>query len=101
MAAIHSGEFKRDAVRIGLTSGLTRRQVASDLGVGHSTLGKWVRAVSEESKLPTQDAELLRENERLRKENRILREEREVLKRWRCSWRCADPQLSVSPDGGN
>ena len=27
MAAIHSGEFKRDAVRIGLTSGLTRRQV--------------------------------------------------------------------------
>ena len=56
-----------------LTSGLTRRQVASDLGVGHSTLGKWVRAVSEEAKVPAQDAELLRENERLRKENRILR----------------------------
>ena len=31
MAAIHSDEFKRDAVRIALTSGLTRRQVASDL----------------------------------------------------------------------
>ena len=49
--------------------------------VGHSTLGKWVRAFSEESKVPAQDAELLRENERLRKENRILREEREVLKK--------------------
>ena len=47
MAAIHSDEFKRDAVRIALTSGLTRRQVASDLGVGHSTLGKWVRMFSE------------------------------------------------------
>lgn len=35
----HSDEFKRDAVRIALTSGLTRRQVASDLGVGLSTLG--------------------------------------------------------------
>jgi hypothetical protein len=37
MAAIHSDEFKRDAVRIALTSGLTKRQVASDLGVGLST----------------------------------------------------------------
>ncbi len=27
MAAIRSDEFKRDAVRIALTSGLTRRQV--------------------------------------------------------------------------
>ena len=56
MAAIHSDEFKRDAVRIALTSGLTRRQVASDLGIGLSTLGKWVRAVSEEAKVPAQDA---------------------------------------------
>ena len=31
MAAIHSDEFKRDAVRIGLTSGLTRRQVACQI----------------------------------------------------------------------
>jgi len=60
--------------RIALTSGLTRRQVASDLGVGLSTLGKWVRAVAEEAKAPEQDADLLRENERLHKENRILRD---------------------------
>ena len=74
MAAIHSDAFKRDAVRIALSSGLTRRQVASDFGIGLSTPGKWVRAVSDEAKVPAQDAELLRENERLRKENRILRD---------------------------
>lgn len=34
MAATHREEFKRDAVRIALTSGLTKRQVASDLGLG-------------------------------------------------------------------
>jgi transposase len=73
MAAIHSDAFKRDSVRIALSSGLTRRQVASDFGIGRSTPGKWVRAVSEEAKVPAQDAELLRENERLRKENHILR----------------------------
>ena len=76
-----SDEVKRDAVRIALTSGLTRGQVASDLGVGLSTLGTWVRAVSLEAKVPAQDAELPRKNERLRKEHRILREEREVPKK--------------------
>jgi transposase len=36
MAAIHSGAFKRDAVRIASTSGLTRRQIASDLALPQS-----------------------------------------------------------------
>ena len=42
MTARHSDEFKRDAVRIALTSGLTRRQVASDRGIGlrRSTRGE-------------------------------------------------------------
>jgi transposase len=38
----HTEEFKQEAVRIALTSGLSWRRVASDLGVGLSTLGKWV-----------------------------------------------------------
>ena len=81
MAPRHSEEFKRDAVRIAQTSGLTMRQVASDLGIGLSTLGKWLRAIAEEAKVPEQDAELLRENERLRREHRILWVERELLKK--------------------
>ena len=74
MAAIHSEEFKRDAVRIATSSGLTRRQVASDLGVGLSTLNKWVKMVSDEAGPPDPDQSLLRENERLRRENRILKD---------------------------
>lgn len=81
MADRHSDEFKREAVRIALTSGLTRRQVASDLGIGLSTINKWVKALSEEVSPGDPDQDLLRENERLRRENRILREEREVLKK--------------------
>jgi transposase len=38
----HTEEFKREAVRIALTSGLPRERIASDLGVGKSTLGKWL-----------------------------------------------------------
>lgn len=62
MAAIHSDELKRDAVRIALTSGLTRHNVASNSGIELSTPGKWVWAVSEEAKVPAQDVELLRDN---------------------------------------
>lgn len=38
MGTKRTDEFRADAVRIALTSGLTRKQVASDLGVGLSTL---------------------------------------------------------------
>ncbi len=37
-------EFRKEAVQLALTSGLTRDQVAEDLGVGKSTLGKWMTA---------------------------------------------------------
>jgi transposase len=80
MAHRHSDEFKRDAARMALTSGLTRRQVSADLGVGLSTLNKWVKAFSEEASPTGPDQNLVRENDRLRRENRILKEEREVLK---------------------
>ena len=81
MAMVYSNEFKRDAVCIATTSGLTRRQVASDLRVGLSTLNKWVKMVSDETGPPDRDQNLLGENERLRRENRILKEERELLKK--------------------
>jgi transposase len=35
-------EFRKEPVRTALTSGLSRRQVADDLGVDFSTLNKWV-----------------------------------------------------------
>ena len=39
MGRTRTDEFRKDAVRIALTGGLTRKQVASDLGVGISTAG--------------------------------------------------------------
>ena len=61
----HTEDFKREAVRIALSSGLSRRRVASDLGVGLSTLGKWVCEYRPADLAVAPQADLARENERL------------------------------------
>ena len=35
-------EFEEEAVRLGQTSGRTRREIAGDLGIGRSTLVRWI-----------------------------------------------------------
>ena len=77
----HSEESKQEAVRIALTSGLSRERIAKDLGIGKSTLGKWVTQYRSSDLVAAPQADLARENERLRLENRILKEEREILKK--------------------
>jgi transposase-like protein len=74
-------KFRKDAVRIALTSELSRQQVADDLGVGKSTLNKWVTAHRDTDVFSSEDRELARENERPRRENRILKEEGDILKK--------------------
>ena len=81
MATVRTDEFRKDAVRIALTSGLLRKQIADDLGFGMSTLNKWITAHRDTDVVPPEDRELPLENERLRRENRILREERDILKK--------------------
>ena len=68
-------------MRIALTSGLTRKQVADDLGVGMSTLNKWITAYRDTDVVSKEDLDLAEENERLRREIRLPKEEREILKK--------------------
>ncbi len=81
MASRRSEDFRHEAVRLALTSGLTRTQIAADLGVGLSTLNKWVQKHQHDDLMSGPHDDLEKENARLRKENRILKEEREVLKK--------------------
>lgn len=77
-----TAEFKKEATDLVLEQGLNQTQVAKDLGIGLSTLSKWLRTRKEEGS----DPNALSENEkeelrRLRKENRVLRMERDLLKK--------------------
>ncbi|MEL7278391.1 MAG: transposase [Pseudomonadota bacterium] len=69
-----SAEFRAEAVRVALTSGLSRRQVASDSGVGFSTLNSWIRQDRDDPAKPAAQPDLEREMAELRKENRLFRE---------------------------
>lgn len=54
--------------------------MADDLGVGMSTLNKWITAHRDTDVVSKENLGLAQENDRLRRENRILKEERDILK---------------------
>ena len=66
MGRTRTDEFRKDAVRIALTSGLTRKQVAEDLGVGMSTSNKWITAHRDTDVVSKEDLGLAQENDRNR-----------------------------------
>jgi transposase len=77
-------EFEDEAVRLVRTSGRTQREIAEDLGVGLSTLVRWMgRSRDRPADAPAGSAspDTATELKRLRRENEILRQERDILKR--------------------
>ena len=68
MARKYTDEFRHDAVRIAISSGLTRPQISSDLGVGLSTLSKWGQKHQHDDLMSEPHGDVEKENTRLRKE---------------------------------
>src|SRR5271170_3731661 len=76
--------FEAEAVRLVEVSGRTQREIAMDLGVGLSTLRRWLDKRREneiEAPPPERQEDQAAELKRLRRENEILRQEREILKK--------------------
>ena len=74
-------EFEDESVRLALTSGRTRRSIATDLGVGLSILTRWVgRSRDNRPASPdgSQQPDLAAELKRLRRENEEQRQERDI-----------------------
>ncbi|WP_368373153.1 transposase [Roseovarius sp. THAF9] len=86
MASNPTPEFRTEVVRVALTSGLPRKQVATDFGVGFSTLSRWIPQDLRNPEKPSAQFDLKREVAQLRKEAL-----REVAKRLSCF----EPERSV------
>ena len=86
-----SPEFKRDAVALVRSSGRPIAQVAEELGVGSTSLGRWVdldrvvRASADPERFAVEVAES-DEVKRLRRRVAELEVEREILKRATVFW---------------
>ena len=74
-------EFKREAVRILLSCDRTLAEVAADLGIGKSTLGRWKSEQQEAELLAGPHDDMAMELKRLKKVNELLRQERDILKK--------------------
>lgn len=79
-----TAQFKKDAVQLVIEHELPVAQVARDLGIGESSLTRWVakaRAHGAASLTGTLQSSEQEELQRLRRENQILRQEKEILKK--------------------
>jgi len=75
-------EFKREAVRLVLTSGKTQKAISKELGVSEWAISVWKKEYSAES--PGNEEIKVLAEERIRqleKENSTLRQERDILKK--------------------
>ena len=77
-----SEEFKSDAVKLVLESGVTGERAAKDLGIGYSTLQNWIAKYRATQKVEAPEA-LLETDEvrRLKTEINKLKLERDLLKK--------------------
>lgn len=81
----YTGEFKREAVRLAGRSGVSRRQVAKELGIHPNVLAGWCEkfASGKWNEKPGGDlkSEQAKELERLRRENASLKTDLDILKK--------------------
>ena len=68
-------------MRLALTSGRTRREIAEDLGIGLSTLTRWLSRERDTVDPVEASVDLHAELKRLRRENAVLKQERDILKK--------------------
>jgi transposase len=101
----YTPQFKAEAVRLLLTSGLPASRVAADLGVSDVALGEWKKQALANGDQPEkarpngiriQYAVLEQENLRLRQELAVARQQRDILKKSLGIF-CADPQPKGMP----
>ena len=78
-------EFRREAVRLVLTTDKSMAEVSRDLGVNYKTLGNWVRSDKYREQRDAAPGAISKserhELTRLRKENAELKTEREILRK--------------------
>lgn len=76
-----SEEYKNDAVKMVLENGIKPSQVCKDLGIGRSTIEKWLTNYKSKNQSISVNIDEKEELRQLRAENQRLKLERDLLKK--------------------
>ena len=76
-----TAEYKAEAVKLVIETKLSQAQVARDLGLSESILGRWVRKARGNGTSTALSITERAELKRLQRENAVLRKERDILKK--------------------
>ena len=78
-----SEEFKREAVKLVVQPGAIRADIARDLGIGSSLLGRWCREAGAEQQesVGSNGQVSVQEYERMQRELAKVKTERDILKK--------------------
>jgi transposase len=88
-------EFRDNAVRLALEKKMKLSELAKDLGIGRSTLNKWISGYRKGQPISSGLSSEQKEINRLQKENEILREERDILKKAMAIFSCPQKRGSL------
>jgi transposase len=77
-----SSEFKREAVELSHTPGITIKQIAEELGIAPNMLSRWRQELSQDGNKAFQGQGKARDEEmaRLKRELALVKKERDFLK---------------------
>jgi len=89
---VYDAEFKANTIQLILKNKMSVVDTSRDLGVGKSTLQRWLRdhrtlnssSQALNTSTPHQSAVLSQDMRQLKRENEILRQERDILKKALC-----------------
>ncbi len=81
MSKKYSEEYKQDAVKLVIENKQKAATISKDLGIGKSTLDKWIRIYKLSTTTTDQTVNEREEVRQLKAENQKLRLERDLLKR--------------------
>jgi transposase len=88
-------EFRDNAVKMALERKVSQKQLAEDLGVGKSTLAKWISAYRKGHKVASGESPEQKEIRQLKRELDVLREERDILKKAMAIFSCPKKRGSL------
>ena len=81
MTQMFDQEFRDNAVKMALEKKVSQKQLAKDLGIGPSTLAKWISLYRKGHKIASGESPEQKEIRRLKRELDVVQEERDILKK--------------------